>query len=362
MSPSLATLSRKLVQKMVQKPTIKDIAKKAKVSSTAVSIALNGRSGVSEKTRRRILKIAENMHYRPNLVAKSLISHYTRTIGLIIPNITDPFYPEIQRGVEKIADESGYAVIASNTYGILEAERRSIDILRSRGVDGIILTTVEIDDPHIKSLVEDDFPFVLISRYSMAPELTNKMNYVVADNYAGGYQAIEHLYRLGHDRIAIIEGPKKTSTAIQKTDGALKAMKNFGLKPDPGLIVECGYVREKAYEATKRLLSGKNHRPSAFFCQDDNMALGAREAILGAGLKLPEDIALVGNDDIDTASLSGIDLTTIRQNQYEMGSLGVKILVDRIEGTTPAMVNKVVLEAKLVIRKSCGYHLKGYVR
>lgn len=347
---------------MVQKPTIKDIAKKAKVSSTAVSIALNNRSGVSEKTRNRILKIAERMHYRPNLVAKSLISQHTRTIGLIIPSITDPFYPEIERGVEKIAAESGYAVIASNTYGSLDAERRSIDILRSRGVDGIILTTVEIDDPHIKTLVEDEFPFVLISRYSMEPELTNKMNYVVVDNYSGGYQAIEHLYRLGHDRIAILEGPRKTSTAMQKTEGALKAMENLGLKPDHGLIVECGYVRKKAKDATKRLLSGKNHLPSAFFCQDDNMALGAREAILAAGMKVPEDVAVVGYDDIDTASLSGIDLTTVRQDQFEMGSLGVKILLDRIEGTTPAMVNKIVLEAKLVKRKSCGYHLKGYVR
>ncbi len=347
---------------MVQKPTIKDIARNAKVSSTAVSMALNNRPGVSERTRRRIFEIAEKLQYRPNWVAKSLISQHTRTIGLIIPNITDPFYPEIQRGVEKIADECGYAVIASNTYGSLDAERRSIDILRSRGVDGIILTTVEIDDPHIRSLVEDEFPFVLISRYSMDPELTNKMNYVVADNYAGGYQALKHLYRLGYDRIAIIEGSRKTSTAIQKTQGALKAMKDFGIKPDPGLMVECGYVRIKAYEATKRLLSGKNNRPSAFFCQDDNMALGAREAILSAGLRIPEDIALVGYDDIDTASLSGIDLTTVRQDQYEMGSLGVKTLLDRMEGKTPARVNKVVLEAKPVIRKSCGYHLKGYVR
>jgi LacI family transcriptional regulator, galactose operon repressor len=347
---------------MVQKPTIKDIARKAKVSSTAVSVALNNRAGVSERTRRRIFKIAEKLQYRPNWVAKSLISQHTRTIGLIIPSITDPFYPEIERGVEKIADECSYAVIASNTYGSLDAERRAIDILRSRGVDGIILTTVEIDDPHIRPLVEDEFPFVLISRYSMDPELTNKMNYVVADNYSGGYQAIEHLYRLGHDRIAIIEGPRKTSTAIQKTQGVLKAMKDFGMKPDPGLMVECGYVRIKAYEATKRLLSGKSNRPSAFFCQDDNMALGAREAILSTGLRIPEDVALVGNDDIDTASLSGIDLTTVRQDQYEMGSLGARILLDRIERTTPARVNKVVLEAKLVKRKSCGYHLKGYVR
>jgi DNA-binding LacI/PurR family transcriptional regulator len=127
-------------------------------------------------------------------------------------------------------------------------------------------------------------------------------------------------------------------------------------------VVDCGYIRSNAYDAAKRLLSLKE-RPTAFFCHDDNMALGAREAILQEGLKIPEDIALMGFDNIDTASLTGIDLTTIINNTSEMGEMGTGILIDKIEGATHDMVSKIVLEAKLVIRKSCGYHnLHGYAR
>ena len=341
--------------------TIKDIARTAKVSVTAVSMAINGRPGVSEKTRQKILKLAKKLDYQPNYMARSLIGKRSYTIGLIVNNITDPFYPELALGIEKKANELNYSLLLCNTDGSLEKEKQSLDMLRAKGVDGVILATVTVDDPHIKLLVEDQFPFVLVNRFSMDSELENKMDYVVLDNYACGYEGVKHFYRLGHDRIAIIAGAFNTSTATARTKGAMQAFKDHGMDADSKLVVECGYVREKAYNAAMRLLAMKN-RPTAFFAQDDYMALGVREAVLSEGLKIPEDIALMGVDDIEMASLAGVDLTTISQKKYEMGVMGVEILINKIEKATPDMVNKIVLEPKLIIRKSCGYHLRGYVR
>jgi LacI family transcriptional regulator len=346
---------------MKHKTTIKDIARMAKVSATAVSMALNDRPGVSKKTRHKILKLAKKLEYQPNYVAKSLISKRSYTIGLILNNIADPFYPELALGIEKKANELDYSLLLCNTDGSLEKEKKSLDMLRAKGVDGVILATVTIDDPHIKLLIEDQFPFVLVNRFSMDSELKNKMDYVVLDNYACGYKGVKHFYRLGHDRIAIIAGAFNTSTATARTKGAMQALKDHGMDTDSKLVVECGYVRENAYNTAKRFFNMKN-RPSAFFAQDDHMALGVREAVLSEGLRIPEDIALMGVDDIEMASLTGVDLTTISQNKYEMGVIGVEILINKIEKTTPDMVNKIVLEPKIVKRKSCGYHLHGYVR
>ena len=154
----------------------------AQVSTTAVSMALNDRPGVSEKTRQKILNLAKKLDYQPNSVAKSLISKRSYTIGLIVNNIADPFSPELALGIEKKANELDYSMLLCNTDGSLEKEKKSLDMLRAKGVDGVILATVTIDDPHIKLLLEDQFPFVLVNRFSMDSELENKMDYVVLDN------------------------------------------------------------------------------------------------------------------------------------------------------------------------------------
>lgn len=343
------------------KATIKDIAKIAKVSATAVSMALNGREGVSVKTRSRILQIAEKMNYRPNQAARSLISRRSSTIGLIIPDIADPFYPELAKGIEEKANALGYNIILSNTGRSLDKERRSMDGLLSRGVDGIIFSTVTVDDPNIDLLMNERFPFVLVNRVPMQHPAVDKIDYVIVDSYSGGYKAIEHLFKLGHDRIAVITGFMKASTAIERTRGARQAISDCGLKLNPRYLVQCNYSRQEAYEAAVRLLGLKN-APTAFFAQDDNMALGVREAVLSLGLKVPEDIAIIGFDDIDICALTGIELSTMSQKKYEMGVMATATLINKIEGDTPSMVNKIVLDTELIIRKSCGYSVGGYSR
>jgi LacI family transcriptional regulator len=346
---------------MKNRITIKDIAKVASVSATAVSMALNNRPGVSPKTRQKIFKIAKKLKYQPNFIARSLVSRRSFTIGFILNSITDPFFPELAKGIEEYANQLGYNLLLCNTERDLSTERKAIRMLRSKGVDGIILATVLKDDPNILPLIEDEFPFVLVNRHSLDPAFKNKINYVVLDNYRGGYLGMEHLYRLGHDRIAIVTGNANTSTAMLRTKGSLKALSDYGGKADRELIVEGKYQRQVAYEAAKKLMA-INSPPTAYFAQDDYMAIGIREAVLDKGLRIPEDVALVGFDDTEIASFTGIDLTTISQQKYEMGKMGAKILIEKIEKTSSDVVNQLILKAGLIIRKSCGHYQRGYVR
>lgn len=345
---------------MQHKATIKDIARMAKVSASAVSMALNNRPGVSEKTREKIFSIAKQLEYQPSYAAQSLIGKRSHTIAFVVHTVADQFYAELALAIEEKASEMGYGLLIYNTGVSSQKEKDSIDNLRARGVDGVVLSTVTLDDPNIEPLIEDRFPFVLVNRHSLDPTISNKMEYVVLDNFACGYKVVEHFYRLGHDRIAIIAGDSKASTASLRTEGAVQALKDLGLEREQRLIVDCGYQRENAYKATKRLLA--NRPPTAFFAQDDNMALGVREAILGENLRIPEDVALIGVDNTRVTALTGIELTTISQNIKQMGTTGAETLINKIEGRADDMVNQVIMEAKMVIRKTCGFHLKGYVR
>lgn len=344
---------------LTKRPTIKDIAKIAKVTPTAVSMALNNSPRISEKTKKKILRIAKQLNYRTNYVARSLVIRRTHTFGLVITTIMNPFYPELAKGIEDKARELGYNVILCSTDYDLKSEKYYIDILRSKGVDGIIFSTVEVNDSNIKPLIKDNFPFVLVNRRIHNRLLNKKIDYIVLNNFLGGYMAMEHLYKLGRRRIGIIAGAFNVSTAIERTEGARKFLKDCGLKIDPELIVECRFSKELAYHATKRFLS-MNKSPTAIFAENDFMALGVREAILDTGLKIPEDIALVGFDDIAVAALRGVEITTISQKKYEMGSLAVKILIDKIEKKPPPMVSQIVLEPEIIVRNSCGYRLFGF--
>lgn len=343
------------------KVTIKDIARHAGVSVSAVSIALNNRKGIGETTRAKILQIAKKLNYIPNYAARSLISKHSSIIGVIIIDITDPFFSELAKGIEEQANRQGYSIILCNTGGSIKNERKSIITLMSQGVDGIIIATVLHDDPNLDMLVSEHHPFILVNRIPLNNPLDEKIDHVIIDNYTGGFKAMEHLYRIGHDRIAVLSGSMKVSTIIERTRGVRAAIDHFGIRFDERHFVECDYSRQKAYEATKRLLSLKSH-PTAFFAHDDNMALGVREAVLSCGLDIPGDIAIVGFDDSDTSSLTGIELTTVSQKKYEIGSIATDILIKKIESKTPPMVNKVVLDTELVIRKTCGYTVTGYTR
>ncbi len=344
---------------MTKKPTIKDIAKIAKVSNTAVSMALRGHTRISQETRQKILRIAKRLDYQPNFIARSLVIKKTNTIGLIITSILNPFYPELAKGIEDKAMELGYNIILCSTNYDLRLEKYFINILRSKGVDGIIFSSVEARDPNIRPLIKDHFPFILVNRRIHNPSLNKKIDYIVFDNFLGGYMAVEHLYQLGHRRIGIIAGDLKTSTAIERLEGAKNFFKKVGLTFEDRLMIDCSFSKELAYQGTKKFLSMKNP-PTAISAQNDYMALGVREAILDSGLKIPEEMAFIGFDNISISALKGIEMTTIGQKKYEMGTLAVEVLVEKIEKRSPRAVTQITLEPEIIIRNSCSHRLCGY--
>lgn len=339
--------------------TIKDIARLANVTPTTVSMALNGRPRVGADTRRRILAIARELGYQPDFIARSLRRRRTYTVGLMIKNITDPFYPELASGIGRAAQERGYNLILCNVGDNPVDKTSTLQMLRGRGVDGIVSTVTLDEDPYLATVVGERLPFVTVVRRLQSAPLAEQIDSVTVDNFAGGYQAVEHLYRLGHDRIAVVAGSLEASTAADRTRGARQALCDRGRRLPPEWLMDCRYSRSRAAEAARRLMDRRSP-PTAIFAQDDNMALGVREALLARGVRIPEDVALVGFDDIDVAGLAGIELTTVNQQIYEMGALAMKVLLDKVEGDGPPRVERIVLASRLVIRGSCGHRKNGY--
>lgn len=346
---------------MISKVTIKDIAQRLGVSATTVSNALNDKPGVGKAVRKKILKLAKEMGYQPDYFAKGLVSRQSYAIGLVITNISDPFYPKLALGVQEKADASGYSTMLFNTDHSIKNEKKIIEMMGSKGVDGVILATVHQDDPNLKLLDDLNIPYVLVNRLILDPKKASKIDSVTLDNYGGSFQAAEHLCRLGHKEIAIIAGDMDSSTALVRTQGAKAAFTKYQVDIPSEWFVVGGYTKENAYKATQKILKQKK-RPTAFLAHDDNMALGVREAAFESGFLIPEDLALVGFNDINISALTGIELTTIRQNQYHMGTSAAELLINKLKRKTlPGACNNIVMETELVIRKSCGYHLNGYI-
>ena len=231
-------------------------------------------------------------------------------------------------------------------------------MLGSKGVDGVILSTVQQDDPNIALLEDLNIPFVLVNRLILNPKIASRIDSVSLDNYGGAYEAAAHLCRLGHIKISIIAGDMASSTAIMRTRGAKDAFAEYGITIPSEWFFVCGYTKDNAFDATRQILNRKD-RPTAVLAQDDNMALGVREAAFASGIKIPEDLALVGFNDISFSSLTGIELTTVSQDQYAMGMSGAELLINKLQHLDrPGVSNQIVVETELVIRKSCGYHLR----
>jgi len=334
-------------------PTIKEIAKLAGVSTATVSRVINNYPHISKKTRLRVQEVIQKFGYTPNAVARSLVTRKTATIGLVLSDITNPFYAEIARGIEDEARKYNYNVIFCSTDNTPEIQKTYIDLLYEKRVDGLIFASARIHDPDIEKLALEGIPFVLVNRKLEGI----KTNYVVVDNFLGAYVVAEHLIKLGHQRIGFIRGPLDYSTGIDRLEGYKKALLTYNIEFNGRLIKQGDFKRKSGYLACKEFLRMRN-RPTAIFGSNDFMALGAWEAILEASLRVPEDIALVGFDDIELTSLKGIELTTVSQEKYRMGIKAVKILVDNIKHKEKKMTHQIILKPKLIIRKSCGYNYK----
>lgn len=331
----------------------------AKVSHTTVSRALNDKTRIHKETKEKILAIASELNYQPNFIARSLVMKRTRTLGLVITTIANPFYIELAQGIETTARGLGYNIILCSTHSNISIEKQYIDMLRSKGVDGILFTSAHMGDPNIIQLAEEEFPIILVNRRTYDPVVMEKIDYVGVDNILGGFLAVEHLIKLGHKRIGIIGGSSESSVGFERLEGGKKAFSAYGLEEVPQLFLEGDFLKTSGFAGGMQFLKMKEP-PTAIFAANDYMALGAYQAIAQEGRRIPEDFALVGFNDIEFTAMKGIELTTIGQRKYEMGSMAVKKLVEKIEKKNTGISEKVILEPELIIRKTCGFYLKGY--
>jgi DNA-binding LacI/PurR family transcriptional regulator len=333
---------------------LKEVASIAGVSIATVSRVINSKSVVKEETRLRVQRAIKQLGYRPNRVAQRLRTtrKTSKLIGLLIPDIQNPFYVDVIRGIEKYAYENNSAVIIGNFSQDEEREKFYIDILRSESVDAFIVAPFPGMNEYVEELVQEGFAVVCIDR-----GLTNlDVDVVKVDNFQGAFEAIEHLIKAGHKRIAHITGNRLIPTTLERLAGYEAALKKHGIFIDPEIIRSRESDYKSGVELTAELLDLPNP-PKAVFTANNLLTLGALETINQRGLKIPEDIAIVGFDDMYWAMSLNPPLTAVRQSGFEIGRLAFELLIKRIADPDRSNVN-IVLKTELMVRESCGYKKK----
>jgi LacI family transcriptional regulator len=327
-----------------------DIARVAGVSQSTVSRVMNRDPRISEATQARVEQAMARLGYRPNAAARTLITGRSNLMGLVVSNITNPFYPELIEAIAAAAAEHDYTVVLCNTQENEDLQLTMLDLLIEHQVDGAILSS-----PLRNSAVEigrrglDRVPLVTVNRQMHG----QRLDAVHLDNIAAGKLVARHLWDLGHRRIAFIGGLPSASTNSDRLAGVRSALRRLGTPLPRDLVRNAEFTWRHGYAAAKALLDQPD-RPTAIICADDLLALGVMDAATDLHLEIPRDLALVGFDDIPTAALRQVALTTVRQPVAEMGRRAVDLLMSRITGTAAADPVDVVLAPQLVVRRTCG--------
>jgi DNA-binding LacI/PurR family transcriptional regulator len=309
-----------------QHPTIKDVAELAQVSPATVSSVLRANKNVSDISRQKVLDAINELGYRPNRLAQALRTQRSRTLGLVIPDIANPFYADIAQGATDQARASGYGLFLMTASESETDLRQAAEELVQRQVDGLLLTSVGIDY-RVSPWRLDKVPYVLVNRYAQ----TAVADYVGIDNRAGAREVVRFLHRLGHRHIAFIGGLRHSSASRDRLAGFHQAMQELGLVVSRDHMGFADLQYDKALNLTQEMLQ-TDPRPSALFAADDMMALGAWEGAQLLGVRVPAELTIVGFDGIWNTALAGIRLSTVVQPRYELGHLAVKLLHERIQG------------------------------
>jgi len=331
--------------------SIKDIARAAEVSHSTVSRALSHSSLVSAETRARIQRLAEEMGYSPDAQARSLVQGRTRTIGVVVTTITDPFIAELVQAIESAAYLHDYTVILASSAADPEREIAAVEMLRSKRVDGVIVTSSRVATLYQERLNRLAAPVVLVNSHS---ELSGEHTFAIGvDNRHGGRQATEHLIDLGHRRIAYVSGPAAHRDDTERLAGYQDALAQAGIDFASELVIAGTGRADGGEQAVPRLLA-MPERPTAAFCYNDMTAIGLLRAARGAGMSIPDDLSVVGFDDIPLASYVRPSLTTIRQPTAEMGRQALQMVLTLRLAGDPARggVSDVVVPGELVVRES----------
>lgn len=327
--------------------TIRDVARRAAVSPSTVSRTLNGSGYVSAAARQRVLAAVELLGYRPNRVARGLVGKSRQVIGLVLPDISNPFFPALARGVEDAADAAGYRVMLFNSDDRADKEAACCQACVEHALDGLILDPCGDDVAHLEPAVAAGLALVLVDRgVSRVPA-----DSVGVDNGLGMTRLVEYLLALGHRRIGIITGPRALSVAAERLAAWEAALLGAGVRPAADWVAEGDFRFDGGYRAAPRLVAAG---VTAIVASNDLMAIGALRALEERGVRVPEQVSVAGYDDIPAASWTRPALTTVRQPTYRMGFRAARLCLERIEDRRPRRPRRVRLRPRLVVRDSTG--------
>jgi LacI family transcriptional regulator len=332
--------------------TIKDIAREAGVSVATVSRVISANPNVNAQTRENVLAVIARIKYQPSAIARGLVSQQTKTLGVVVSDISSPFYPQVIRGIEDTADADGYTIILLTTNDDLDRHARALHVLRSQRVAGIVHGSARLDDPALRALVEGEIPVVLVNRGLPRAGTTQ----VLLNNRRGAQIATEHLIELGHRRLLHLAGPSFAQNAQDRAAGFRRAATLAGLSEEEARIIPVGFHQVADMDAVRATLHevlSRDDRPTGVLAVDDVLAVWTMElAICDLGMNVPRDLAVVGFDDSYLAASRLVGLSTVAHRPYEMGVRAARLLIDRVAGTAEGWPKTVRLAPRLVVRGS----------
>jgi len=328
--------------------TIRDVAREAGVSVATVSRVLNDSGPVRESTRQRVREAARRLHFSPNTTARSLSTSQTKTLGVLLPDVYGEFFSEIMRGIDQQARRRGFHVLLSGAHNEAAEVEAAVHAMRGR-VDGLILMAAELDPEVLERSLPDRVPVVLIN----ADHDASRFNTINVDNYGGAAAMTRHLLGLGHREIRLICGSASNRDATERRRGFEDTLWRAGITPRPEWILPGDFTEASGYAATEQLLR-EVPRPTAIFAANDSMAVGALSAARSAGLRVPEDVAVVGFDDVPIARYVNPALTTVRVAISKLGACAAERLFEAIRAQNRHDRKHELQPTELVIRSSCG--------
>lgn len=328
--------------------TIRDVARAAAVSTATVSRVLNGTARVSDETRRRVSEAAKRLDYWPNGSARSLIHSRTQTLGVLLPDIFGEFFSEVIRGIDKAVRDAGLQVLLSSSHSSAEGLLSAAKAMAGR-VDGFILMAPDLEAESAVDRIRKRFPLVLLNPRTQTPGTVS----VSIANYEGAFAAVSHLIRLGHKRIAIVAGPMGNADSDERLRGYRAALVAHDIEPDERLVLTGAFTEVSGYEAGSRILRLRP-APTAVFAANDGMAIGLISRLSEGGVRVPDDVGVMGFDDIPTARYLAPPLSTVRTDAYELGACAVSGLLDVLGAEGEVLDLRWVMPWDLVIRRSCG--------
>ena len=330
--------------------TIRDVAKEAGVSRQTVSRAFNDKGEISPETKQHVLDVAQRMGYRPSGLARSLTTNRTYTTGLLIPDISIHFFSLIAKGAEAVATEAGYSMFLVNTLKNIQLETAGLDALWDRRVDGAILYASFLSPERLSAYIER-FQHVVFINCNAIPMVSGKTAIINVDDQAGAKMAVSHLIESGRTRIAFIAGPSLSASGQRRMAGFEQGFLDHGLVPDPQLIYGFEPELNAGYRAAQALFAA-HPDVDAILAYNDDIAVGAMQACAELGRKIPDDVAIIGFDDIPIASIIRPSLTTVRIGKQDLGKLAMNTLIAMIEGKSDQIESEQIITPQIILRDS----------